>query len=284
MYAKNNHPPGLYLVATPIGNLSDMGQRALDILRTADVIACEDRRVTTKLLDHYDIKKPLISYHEHNADRAGPDVIKRLQQSQMVALVSDAGTPLLSDPGYKLVQSCIDAHIHLSAIPGPSSILMALVLSGLPTDRFYFHGFLPSKTTARQKALFKLVPVPGSLVFLESPKRLAKSLADIDQVLGSRQCAVSRELTKLYEDVKRGSVSELAGYYSETGPPKGEITIVVGPATKTTNISDAEIDQALKDAFRTLSTRDAVRQVTSQFGLRKKTVYQRALLLEKQKP
>jgi len=281
--SKNHHPPGLYLVATPIGNLSDISLRALELLNSAHVIACEDRRITSRLLDRHGISKPLVPYHEHNADTAGPELIRRLKDGAIVALVSDAGTPLLSDPGYKLVQHCLANDIHLSAIPGASSILMSLILSGLPSDRFFFNGFLSPKKMARIKALTALTEIPGTLIFLESPKRLAASLADMNQVLGPRPAAVARELTKLYEQVKRGTLDQLAQFYAQSGSPKGEITVVVAPPIAAKKVSIDDIDRALIAAFEAFSVRGAVQHVCKQLDVRKKIVYERALVLDKKR-
>ncbi|CAN0396831.1 unnamed protein product, partial [Discosporangium mesarthrocarpum] len=213
---------GLYIVATPIGNLGDLSPRATDILRAADVIACEDTRVTGKLLKRYGVDTPMVPYHDHTSPAARAGLIERLESGKTVALVSDAGTPLISDPGYRLVRDAVDAGIYVTAAPGPSSPLTALVLSGLPTDRFLFAGYLPPKEKARRDTLSEFTAVRATLVFLESPKRLATSIAAMADVLGNRAAAVAREMTKLHDEVRRGSLSELAKINAAIPAPKGE--------------------------------------------------------------
>ena len=272
--------PGLYLVATPIGNARDITLRALDILNQADVIACEDTRVTSKLLSIHGIRVPLLAYHEHNAERVRPAIIERLKGGEIVAQVSDAGTPMISDPGFRLLKSCIDNDIDVTHLPGASSVLMALVLSGLPTDRFLFAGFPATKQGKRRTGFDELKAVPATLVFLESPKRLAKSLADMTHVFGGRDSAIGRELTKMFEEVRRGTLDELAAHYAEAGAPKGEVTVVVSaPSDDRAVISDDELDALLNAALETDSVRDAAQRVASKTGLAKRTVYNRALEL-----
>src|SRR5690606_7848085 len=220
--------PALYLVATPIGNASDLTLRAIETLRGADVIACEDTRLTGRLLARHGIRDRLIPYHEHNAAQARPAILERLRRGEAIALVSDAGTPLISDPGYKLVEEAIAAGLKVTAVPGPSAILTALQLSGLPSDRFMFAGFLPPRLAARRKAIGELADIPATLILFESPRRLADCLADLAAVLGDRSAAVARELTKLFEEVRRGTLGSLANQYAAEDPPKGEIVIVVG--------------------------------------------------------
>ncbi len=274
-------PSGLYIIATPIGNARDITLRALDALHAADVIVCEDTRVTSKLLAIHNIARPLMAYHEHNAGTAGPQVIKRLKEGQTVALVSDAGTPLISDPGYRLVRTCYEGGLFVTHLPGPSSVLSALVLAGLPTDRFLFTGFLANKSGKRQAELTELKTIPSSLVFLESPKRLAKSLNDMAVVLGPREAAIGRELTKKFEEVRRGPLDDLATHYDTAGPPKGEVTIVVAPPLSTEKQATPEdIDRLLGDALETLSLKDAVVAVTAATGAVKRDVYARALELK----
>jgi len=271
---------GLYIVATPIGNARDISLRALDVLTHADLVLCEDTRVTSKLFSRHNISNTLLSYHEHNAKHVRPEVIRRLKKGGTVALVSDAGTPLVSDPGYKLVESCIEEDITLTTIPGASAVLSALVLSGLPTDRFFFYGFLPNKTVGRQKALTEIRDVPGSLVFLESAKRLAASLSDMASVLGPRPVAVTRELTKLYEEVKRGSLGQLSQHYLDNGPPKGEVTIVVGsPPPKEVPEGD-QLDELIVDSLARLSVKEAAAKISLETGLAKRVIYNRALELK----
>jgi 16S rRNA (cytidine1402-2'-O)-methyltransferase len=271
--------PGLYLVATPIGHARDITLRALDTLALADVIACEDTRVTAKLLAIHGISRPLTPYHEHNAEKAGPKLIKRLKKGDTVALVSDAGTPLVSDPGYKLVNACLAEKIDVIPLPGASSVLAALVVSGLPTDRFFFEGFLPPKSAARRKALTGLAAIPATIIIMESAKRLPKSLADMADVLGDRPATVSRELTKKFEQTRRGTLAELAAFYQKSGPPKGEVTLVIQPgAEKATD--EAALDRRLIDALKSETVRDAAELVSAATGLPKRQVYSRALELK----
>jgi 16S rRNA (cytidine1402-2'-O)-methyltransferase len=270
---------GLAIVATPIGHSRDITLRALDILEQADTIACEDTRVTAKLLSIYGISRPLIAYHEHNAEKVRPKLIKRLKQGETVALVSDAGTPMVSDPGYKLVRDCTEEGIPVIPIPGASSVLAALTASGLPTDRFFYAGFLAPKTAARKKALGGLAQIPGTLVVLESARRLAGSLADMAETLGPRPAMVARELTKLFEEIRRGSLPDLADHYRREGPPKGEITIVIGPPLEKI-VDEAEIDRLLGAALKDGSVRDAADAVTAATGLPRRKAYARALALK----
>ncbi len=273
--------PGLYLVATPIGNLADISLRALEVLAKADLVACEDTRTTRKLLSAHGIKAVLTSYHEHNAARVRPRLMERLKCGEVVALVSDAGTPLVSDPGYKLVEAAIGAHVAVTAIPGASAGLAALTVSGLPTDRFFFAGFLPARAAARRRALGELAAIEASLVIYESARRLPAALADMAEVLGPRQGAVARELTKLHEEVRRGTLSELADHYGSAGPPKGEVVVVVGPPERGARAAlDAQdLDAKLGAALGRASLRDAVAAVTAETGLPRKRVYARALEL-----
>src|SRR5580693_4047958 len=215
--------PGLYLVATPIGNLRDVSLRALEILAAADLIACEDTRVTRKLTGHYGIATPLTPYHDHNAATALPKLIARLADGASIALVSDAGTPLVSDPGYRLVRAAQAAGHPVTAAPGASAVLAALTLAGLPTDRFFFEGFLPAKETARRARIAALARIPATLVLFETGPRLAAALADLAAGLGEREAAICRELTKLHEEVRRGTLAELASAYRELPEPRGEI-------------------------------------------------------------
>ena len=275
-------PSGLYLVATPIGNARDITLRALDALGRVDVIACEDTRVTAKLLAIHGISRPLTPYHDHNAEKAGPKLIRRLKKGDSVALVSDAGTPLVSDPGYKLVCACLTEGIAITPVPGASSVLTALVVSGLPTDRFFFAGFLPPKSAARRKALTGLGGIPATLVIMESAKRLGHSLADMADILGDRPAAVSREMTKKFEETRRGTLSELAGYYRESGPPKGEVTLVI-EAGAAKAADEAELDRHLLKALKSETVRDAAELVSVSLGLPKRRVYSRALELKQER-
>lgn len=273
-------PPGLYIVATPIGNLSDLSARAAEILTKADLIAVEDSRVTAKLLHRIGTKRPMTPYHDHNADRVRPGLIARMAD-EAIALVSDAGTPLISDPGYKLVRDAIDEGFHVVPLPGPSAPLAALILSGLPSDRFLFAGFLPPKSAGRRAALGELAAIPATLLLFESAPRLVESLADMADVLGPRPAAVSRELTKLYEETRRGTLRELAEHYAAAGPPKGEIVIAIGGADAASQTASAEtLDAQLRSALASLSVKDAAATVAATTGLPRKQVYARALELK----
>jgi 16S rRNA (cytidine1402-2'-O)-methyltransferase len=272
--------PGLYIVATPIGNARDITLRALELLKACDVIACEDTRVTGKLLSLHDISAKLIPYHEHNAEKIRPGIIKRVKNGEIVALVSDAGTPIISDPGLNLVQDFAGENLFVTSLPGPSATLTALVLSGLPSNRFLFGGFLPTKGGRRRSALKEVETTPATLIFLESAKRLAASLADMAAVLGPRPAAVTRELTKMFEEVRRGTLDTLANAYAAEGPPKGEITIVIGPPNAEETITVENVDELLRAALETLSVRDATTEVTEATGWPKRNVYARALALK----
>jgi len=271
--------PGLYLVATPIGNMADITLRALDMLAGADVIICEDTRVTKKLLIRHDISTPTLSYHEHNAARVRPMIIERLKNGDVVALVTDAGTPLISDPGYRLTRACIENNIPFTILPGPSAPLAALALSGLPADRFLFAGFPPSKKSARKKWLAELAAIPATLIFFESAKRLAGSLGDMHAVFGDREAAMAREITKLYEEVRRAPLGELAVHFETQGPPKGEVVIVVAPPGAIAEIGEEETDRLLIQAMESLSLRDAAEAVAKASGRPKREIYARALSL-----
>lgn len=271
---------GLYVVATPIGNLTDVSLRALSVLASADLVLCEDTRITNRLLDRYGLGVSLLAYHDHNAAAVRPKVLARLKEGESVALVSDAGTPLLSDPGYKLVREVTEAGHKVFPIPGPSAALAALVTAGLPTDRFFFEGFLPPKSGQRGNRLAEIVSIPATLIFYETGPRLAECLADLSAVLGSRDGAVCRELTKTYEEVRRGSLAELAAHYKDAAEPKGEIVIVVGPPDPDAKqISEEDIDKMLKDALKKFSVKDASSLIAAETGLSKKEIYKRALTL-----
>ncbi len=224
--------PGLHLVATPIGNLKDVSFRALSTLAAADAVVAEDTRVTKTLLAHYGISTPLVAYHEHNARVIRPHLLARLEAGAKLALVSDAGTPLVSDPGFRLVQEALEKGVHVTSVPGPSAVLAALVVAGLPTDRFFFEGFLPHKSGPRRARLAELAPIPGTLVFFESPRRLAETLADCAAILGKRNAAIARELTKMFESVRRGTLDELAATLAEEEPPKGRNRAARRPARR----------------------------------------------------
>ena len=273
--------PGLHIVATPIGNLGDITLRALAALAGADLIACEDTRVTRKLLDRYAIATPLTPYHDHNAAKARPALLRRLAQGAAIALVSDAGTPLVSDPGLKLVQAARDAGHAITALPGASALLAALSVAGLPTDQFLFVGFLPPKQTARRARIAELAGIPASLVLFETGPRIAATLADLAAGLGPRQAALCRELTKIHEEVRRGELATLAQEYAGR-EARGEIVLVVGPPPATERPSVAEMDALLRQALARASLKDAVGEIADATGLPRRELYQRALALTKQ--
>jgi 16S rRNA (cytidine1402-2'-O)-methyltransferase len=270
--------PGLYIVATPIGNLSDLSPRAASVLANADLIAVEDSRVTAKLLAHIGAKRPMKPYHDHNADQVRPDLIAQMAD-KAVALVSDAGTPLISDPGYKLVRDARAAGHYVTTIPGPSAAVAALTLAGLPTDRFLFLGFLPAKAAARKAALAEIAAVRASLILYESGPRLGATLASLHEELGNREAAVVREISKKFEESVGGTLDELAVRYSDT-PPKGEIVIVIGPPLAKPVADDNAIDAALREAMRTLSPSRATADVAERLGIPRRRVYERALALK----
>jgi 16S rRNA (cytidine1402-2'-O)-methyltransferase len=274
-------PAGLYLVATPIGNAADITLRALDTLRRADLLACEDTRMTRKLLGMHSIDRPsssLLPYHDHNAAGMRPRLLAHIASGRSIALVTDAGSPCVSDPGYKLVAAATEAGHTVTTLPGPTAAIVALQLSALPTDRFMFAGFPPPKSGARQRFLSELAAVPATLVFYEGPSRVAACLADMAKNLGNRKAAVARELTKLFEEVKRGSLEELAHFYAETGAPRGEVAIVVAPPEEQVT-SDDDLDALLLRALKDQSIKDAVAGVAAATGRRKREVYSRALEL-----
>jgi 16S rRNA (cytidine1402-2'-O)-methyltransferase len=268
---------GLYLVATPIGHLADVTLRALAVLAGVDVVYCEDTRHSRTLLAHYALSTPLESYHDHNAAEQRPHILARLAAGAAVALVSDAGTPLVSDPGFKLVRDAAAAGYPVYAIPGPSALLAGLSVSGLPTDAFHFAGFLPPRAGPRRARLAELRQSSATLVLFEAPQRLADCLSDIADTLGDPPVAVARELTKRFEDVRRGRASELARHYTHESP-RGEIVLVVGPAAAPP-LDDAALDERLRAALETASLRDAADAVAAAFGIPRKRAYERALAL-----
>jgi 16S rRNA (cytidine1402-2'-O)-methyltransferase len=270
--------PGLHIVATPIGNLGDITLRALAALAGADLIACEDTRVTRKLLDRYGIRTPLTPYHDHNAAQARPKLLRRLGEGAAIVLVSDAGTPLVSDPGYKLVRAAQDAGYSITTLPGPSAVLAALAVAGLPTDQFLFVGFLPPKQTARRTRITELARIPATLVMFETGPRVAATLADLAAGLGERNAALCRELTKLHEEVRRGDLKTLAESYA-TEEPRGEIVLVIGPPPVAEQPSAEEADKLLRSALSRTSLKAAVAEVAAATGLRRRQIYQRALAL-----
>jgi 16S rRNA (cytidine1402-2'-O)-methyltransferase len=269
--------PGLYIVATPIGNLSDLSVRAAATLRGASLILAEDKRVTAKLLAHVEATAPMAVYHDHSSEAERLRILGRLG-AEAVALVSDAGTPLISDPGYKLVRAARAAGHPVHTVPGPCAAIAALTLAGLPTDRFLFAGFLPAKAKARGDSIAELAAIRASLVFYESGPRLAECLTALAAVLGDRDAAVIREISKLHEEAVSGTLSELAGRYVDA-PPKGEIVIVVGPPAEATAASDEVLDEALREALETLSPSRAAAHVAERLDIPRKRAYARALAL-----
>ena len=272
---------GLHIVATPIGNLGDVTLRALEALAGADLIACEDTRVTRKLLDRYGIATPLTPYHEHNAAKARPVLLRRLAEGAAIALVSDAGTPLISDPGFKLVRAAQEAGRAVTALPGASALLAGLAVAGLPTDQFLFAGFLPPKETARRARIAELARIPATLILFETGPRLAAALADLAAGLGGRrEAALCRELTKLHEEVRRGDLAMLAAAFRDNAP-RGEIVLVIAPPQAPQPVSAAATESLLREALRRVSLKDAVGEVAEATGLPRREVYQRALALAK---
>lgn len=272
--------PGLYLAATPIGNMEDITLRALRVLRDCDAIACEDTRMTVRLVERYGLCRTLIAYHEHNARQALPGLLRRLEEGQAVALVSDAGTPLVSDPGYRLVEAALAAGLPVTPLPGASAVLAAIVAAGLPSDRFLFAGFLPPKQAARRAALQELAGVPSTLVFYESPGRAADALADMAAVLGDRPACLARELTKRFEEYRRGSLAELAAG-AEADPPRGECVILTAPPVADPD-REANLDEMLLAALARDSVRDAAAAVAAATGQPRRKIYARALELARQ--
>jgi 16S rRNA (cytidine1402-2'-O)-methyltransferase len=275
-------PAGLYLVATPIGNLRDVTIRAIDTLKRVQVIYCEDTRITGRLLDTYGISTRMSPYHDHNAARVRPKIIERIKCGEAVALVSDAGTPLISDPGYKLVRAALETGLKVVPLPGPSALLAALVPAGLPTDRFLFVGFAPVKSAARRKLCREFATVNASLVIYETGTRLRSCLKDMLAVLGPREACLARELTKLYESFHRGSLKDLAQFYEDNPAPRGEMVLVIGPPGVDDEATD-NWENDLAEELEQRSLRDAVDAVAHSRGLPRKEVYRRALTLQDRK-
>jgi 16S rRNA (cytidine1402-2'-O)-methyltransferase len=272
---------GLHLVATPIGNLADITLRALETLAGVDVIACEDTRITRRLTERYAISAELTPYHEHNAATARPKLLRRLAEGEAVALVSDAGTPLISDPGFKLVRDACAAGFAVTTLPGPSSVLAALTVAGLPTDRFTFAGFLPAKQTARRARLTELSRIDATLVLFESGSRVQETVADLASIMGSRKAAICRELTKLHEEVLRSSLAELAAQVDQL-ETRGEFVLVIGPPDADAQVmSDDSLDELLRNALAHSSLKDAVAEAVELSGRPRREVYARALELAK---
>lgn len=270
--------PGLYIVATPIGNLGDLSPRAADILARADIVAVEDSRVTAGLLRHIGVKRPMTPYHDHNAEGVRPGLIARMG-SEAVALVSDAGTPLISDPGYKLVRDARAAGHKVVTVPGPCAAVAALTLAGLPTDRFLFLGFLPSKAQARATAIAEIAAIRATLVLYESGPRLGACLRALADGLGTREAAVAREITKKFEEAVTGTLPELAARYEEV-PPKGEIVVVVAPPGEAPPATQVDADAALREALERLPASKAAGEVAKALGLDRRQLYARALELK----
>ena len=273
---------GLHLVATPIGNLGDITLRALETLAGVDIIACEDTRITRRLTERYAITAQLKPYHEHNAALARPKILERLAQGASIALVSDAGTPLISDPGFKLVREVCAAGHAVIALPGPSSVLAALAVAALPTDRFFFEGFLPPKETARRARLTELSRIDATLVMFESGNRVQDTLADLAGIMGDRDAAICREMTKMHEDIKRGPVSQLA-LSADTLETRGEFVLVIGPPAVASMMAADELDQLLLTSLKRDSVKDAVAHAVELSGRPRREIYARALELSKQR-
>lgn len=277
----------LYIVATPIGNLEDITQRALRILREVDLIACEDTRHTRKLLNHFGISTKTISYHEHNERERAAALGDFVEGGNSIALVSDAGTPLISDPGFRIVQAAIERNISIVSIPGPAAFVTALAASGLPTDEFFFSGFLPSRAAARHAKLRQLRPMPGTLVFYEAPHRLAQTLQDALNILGDREAVIARELTKIHEEFTRGNLSDLAKRFSEKGSVRGEIVLMIGGAREDqSQIAPVqESGEELIERVRTLekeglTSKEALRKAARDLGMKRAEAY-RLLVAQK---
>lgn len=273
-------PGTLYLVATPIGNLADITHRALQVLSDVDLIACEDTRHTHKLLNHYGINTKTISYHEHNEQQRAAELIERLKQQSDIAVVSDAGTPSISDPGFRLVRAAIENEIQVVPVPGPSALISALIAAGLPTDEFFFAGFLPSRLNARRARLAELQRVPGTLIFYEAPHRLAETLKDAYEILGEREAVVARELTKLHEEIRRGRLSELAADYADKKDVRGEIVVLIDRTViETAKATEALSVAALVDQFEHdgLGHRAALKKAARELGLSRAEAYRRLL-------
>ncbi len=269
---------GLYLVSTPIGNLRDISLRAIDTLRAADLVACEDTRVSGKLLKAYDISSKLLSYNDHSDDGRRDEILRKVEDGKVVVLISDAGTPMVSDPGFKLVREGQKRGIYISSVPGASAPLTALQLSGLPSDCFSFIGFLPSKAGARKSVLEEWAGVQTTLVAFETAPRLLKALGDIEAVMGARVVAVTRELTKMYEEVRKGTAAELIAHYEEQGLPKGEIVLVIAPPDEV-RFTESDLEARLKVALKSMRTKEAAAQVAKDTGVSKTTLYEMALKL-----
>ena len=271
-------------MATPIGNLGDVTYRAIDTLGRADVIACEDTRVTGRLMKSYGLTTPLISYHDHNAARVLPRLLSRLGKGEVIAIVSDAGTPLISDPGYRLVKNAAEAGYRIIPVPGASALLAGVMTSGLPSDRIFFAGFLPQRSPARKRTISELKSIEATLVFFESPRRLASTLKDMADLLGPRAVTIGRELTKLYEQTFRGHLDTVAHEIASAGPIKGEVVVVVEGKNTEEELDLKELDASLTTALSSMSVRDAVATITKNGKWPRSLVYGRALALKANQP
>ena len=271
----------LAVIATPIGNLGDLSPRAAEWLQKADILACEDTRMTRKLITLTNLRTAakFMPYHDHNGKTMRPKLLEALHSGKIIALVSDAGTPLISDPGYKLVSACHDAEISVSAIPGPSAVLAGLAAAGLPSDRFLFAGFPPSRQKARQTFFREFLACPCSLIFFESAKRLVRSLSDMETIFGSRHAAVARELTKKFEEIQRGSLTTLVEFYGARQTPKGEIVVIIDPPSMSMRPTSALIDSEIMAVLANLGVKSAAEHVSHALGLPRREIYQRALEL-----
>ncbi len=272
-------PGTLYLVATPIGNLADITHRALQILKDVDLIACEDTRHTHKLLQHYGIDTKTVSYHEHNEHQRAAELIDQLKQGKDVAVVSDAGTPSISDPGFRLVRAAIENEVPVVPVPGPSALISALIAAGLPTDEFFFAGFLPSRSNARRARLSELRTVPGTLIFYEAPHRLATTLTDAFEILGEREAVVARELTKLHEEIRRGRLSELATHYASEENTRGEIVVLIDRNVIGETITPKQSIAALVDQYEQdgMDHRASLKKAARELGLSRSEAYRKLI-------
>ncbi len=274
--------PGLYVVATPIGNLGDITVRALATLAAVDTVLCEDTRTSGKLMERFAIKTKMSPYHEHNARKVRPAILERLKNGATIALISDAGMPLVSDPGYRLVKEAAELGIPITACPGPSAVLTGLALSGLPTDRFLFAGFVPQKQSERQRLLAELGKLKATLIFFESPHRIVGTLHDVAITLPGRAVAVTRELTKLHEEVLRGLAGEIAETLAARPAVKGEVTLIIGPPTEEEVVPDAIVAEAIATAVATMPASKAASEIARRFNLDRSDIYQRILDLKRQ--
>ncbi|MCV6599695.1 MAG: 16S rRNA (cytidine(1402)-2'-O)-methyltransferase [Alphaproteobacteria bacterium] len=268
--------PTLYIIATPIGNIKDITYRAVETLQSLSYIACEDTRVSAKLLQHYNVKAKTFSYHEHNKDFASDKIIEKLKSGYSIGLISDAGMPLISDPGYVLVKKCLENDIKVTCLPGASSSITALAISGMPSDSFYFNGFLPSKKSSRVKNLKTLKAIKSTLIIFESAKRLVDTLIDIKEVIGDVEVSVTRELTKKFEEVKKNNVSNLICFYEDNGAPKGEIVLIVKNDIKE-EMSPEEVDSLILKYLKDYKVKDVSKKLAEEYGLNKNEIYKRAL-------